>query len=147
MKQLLLVLFSAVLCVGLLSAPASAASVSGSYESTVIKKTNKERVKKRMKSLKPQSCVDRYAEKQARNMAKKKKLYHQNMRTVLKKCKLRRVGENVAAGYPNATGVVNAWMRSRGHRANILTKQYRIIGVGAVKRGRIWYVAQVFGTK
>ena len=30
-----------------------------------------------------------------------------------------KVGENVAFGYPNAEAVVNAWINSDGHRANI----------------------------
>ena len=39
-------------------------------------------------------------------------------------------------------------MRSSGHRANILNKGFRLMGIGARKgaNGR-WYVAQVFGTR
>ena len=39
--------------------------------------------------------------------------------------------ENVAAGYATATDVVNAWMNSSGHRANILNPQLVHIGVAA----------------
>lgn len=39
--------------------------------------------------------------------------------------------ENVAAGYTTATDVVNAWMNSSGHRANILNSQLVNIGVAA----------------
>jgi uncharacterized protein YkwD len=38
--------------------------------------------------------------------------------------------ENVASGYPNARLVMRAWMASAGHRANILSRQARRIGVG-----------------
>lgn len=41
--------------------------------------------------------------------------------------------ENVAAGQPNCTSVVNAWMNSSGHRKNILNPSMQHIGVGAVK--------------
>ena len=39
-------------------------------------------------------------------------------------------GENVAAGYGDAGGVMNGWMNSSGHRANILNGNFTQIGVG-----------------
>jgi uncharacterized protein YkwD len=39
-------------------------------------------------------------------------------------------GENVAKGYPRPRAVVRAWMRSSGHRANILSGSFRHVGVG-----------------
>jgi uncharacterized protein YkwD len=39
-------------------------------------------------------------------------------------------GENVAMGYPTPRSVVRAWMHSSGHRANILTRRFRHLGVG-----------------
>jgi uncharacterized protein YkwD len=39
-------------------------------------------------------------------------------------------GENVAMGYPSPRSVVRAWMRSAGHRANILNPAFRHVGVG-----------------
>ncbi|BDV31302.1 CAP domain-containing protein [Microbacterium terricola] len=44
-------------------------------------------------------------------------------------------GENIAAGYPTASSVMRAWMNSSGHRANILGKSYRGVGVGYVHGG------------
>ena len=38
--------------------------------------------------------------------------------------------ENVAYGYPDAASVMNAWMNSSGHRANILNGNFTEIGVG-----------------
>ncbi len=38
-------------------------------------------------------------------------------------------GENVAAGYGSAAGVVDGWMNSAGHRANILNPAFTRIGV------------------
>ena len=43
--------------------------------------------------------------------------------------------------------VVQGWLRSPGHRANILHEQFRLVGVAAVKRKGRWWAAQVFGTK
>ncbi len=42
-------------------------------------------------------------------------------------------GENLAMGFSTSEGVVNAWMNSPGHRANILNPEYEDIGVGVVK--------------
>lgn len=41
----------------------------------------------------------------------------------------RAIGENLAAGYPTARQVVSGWMNSPGHRANILSKNYRDVGL------------------
>ena len=39
-------------------------------------------------------------------------------------------GENIAAGYPSPESVVQGWMNSDGHRANILNCGFIHIGVG-----------------
>lgn len=39
-------------------------------------------------------------------------------------------GENIAAGYSTPEAVVEAWMNSPGHRANILSSSFTKIGVG-----------------
>ena len=39
-------------------------------------------------------------------------------------------GENIAAGYGSAASVMEGWMNSSGHRANILSTDFREIGVG-----------------
>ena len=44
----------------------------------------------------------------------------------------RSAGENIAMGYRTAEAVVNAWMNSSGHRANILSTSYQSFGIGYV---------------
>ncbi len=61
------------------------------------------------------------------------------------------IGENLAEGdFRSDAGVVGAWMKSPGHRANILKSGYKEIGVAAVYgrfEGRpAWIVVQEFGT-
>ncbi|HEX8802960.1 MAG TPA: CAP domain-containing protein [Acidimicrobiales bacterium] len=53
------------------------------------------------------------------------------------------VGENIAMGYPSPAEVMEGWMGSEGHRANIENCDYTIIGIGVDTEG--WYWAQVFG--
>ncbi len=50
----------------------------------------------------------------------------------------RSAGENIAMGYATPEAVVNAWMNSPGHRANILNSSYSQIGVGYVADGNYW---------
>lgn len=45
-------------------------------------------------------------------------------------------GENIAAGQKTPEEVMNSWMNSSGHKANILNKNYTQLGVGYVKGGQ-----------
>ncbi|NWG35915.1 MAG: hypothetical protein HXY42_15910, partial [Chloroflexi bacterium] len=42
------------------------------------------------------------------------------------------LGENIAAGYPTPESVMDGWMNSPGHKANILNTNYTEVGVGYV---------------
>jgi uncharacterized protein YkwD len=48
-------------------------------------------------------------------------------------------GENIAAGYATPTSVVDGWMNSPGHRANILNSNFCDIGVGYAYDGDSMY--------
>lgn len=47
-------------------------------------------------------------------------------------------GENIAMGYATPDAVMEGWMNSSGHRANILNSAYTQIGVGYVANGNYW---------
>ena len=47
-------------------------------------------------------------------------------------------GENIAMGYSTPEAVVSAWMNSDGHRANILSTKFALLGVGYVADGGYW---------
>ena len=55
-------------------------------------------------------------------------------------------GENIAMGQKTPEQVVDAWMNSPGHRANILSWKYRYMGLGFCKtdQGLKYYWAQMF---
>ncbi|MBO0931553.1 CAP domain-containing protein [Fibrella aquatilis] len=42
----------------------------------------------------------------------------------------RAAGENIAAGYPTARAVVDGWLKSPGHCANIMSANFKEVGVG-----------------
>jgi uncharacterized protein YkwD len=53
-------------------------------------------------------------------------------------------GENIAAGYPTPAAVVQGWMNSAGHKANILNCRSKATGVGYDARKNMW--TQMFGS-
>ncbi|MGP4002553.1 CAP domain-containing protein [Streptomyces sp. 8N706] len=56
------------------------------------------------------------------------------------------IGENIAQGQPDAEAVMDAWMNSSGHRANILNCNFKELGVGFHEGdGGPWWT-QDFGT-
>lgn len=55
-------------------------------------------------------------------------------------------GENIAFGYGTPAEVMDGWMNSPGHRANILRAEFTTIGVGCVNVGSRPYWVQCFGT-
>ncbi len=75
-------------------------------------------------------------------------LPHQDLGRVMRRCNLRTAGENIAAGHPTGRAVVRGWMDSEGHRANILNRRYRLLGM-AMRRSDNGtpYAAQVFGRR
>jgi uncharacterized protein YkwD len=57
------------------------------------------------------------------------------------------VGENIAAGYRSPASVMQAWLLSPGHRANIEASGWTVLGVGVAQSssGALYWV-QDFGT-
>ncbi|MFH9089609.1 CAP domain-containing protein [Streptomyces sp. NPDC017673] len=59
----------------------------------------------------------------------------------------RLIGENIACGQRSPAEVVDGWMDSPGHRANILKREFTHIGVGFTGGGRAGtYWTQLFGS-
>ena len=55
-------------------------------------------------------------------------------------------GENIAEGYSTAADVMAGWMNSDGHRANILGRSFKKIGIGVAitSSGYKYYWTQMF---
>lgn len=53
-------------------------------------------------------------------------------------------GENIAMGYQTAESVMEAWMNSPGHRANILRTYFTGVAVGVVEKDGCLYWVQLF---
>jgi uncharacterized protein YkwD len=83
--------------------------------------------------------LSNYARKHSATMAAQNRLFHNPyLRTWLRNWSYRVLGENVGYG-STVRSVYDAFMRSAPHKANILDRRYRNIGVGIVsKNGRQW---------
>lgn len=142
-------LLLAILSTLVTAAPAEAATeAETAYQSSTFRHTNDERTDRGRKALDHRACLQKFAVAQARLMASKERMFHQALVPVLNGCGLTLAGENVGFGFDSGRAIVNAWMKSPGHRANILEPGYRLMGIGASKGDNgLWYVAQVFGRK
>ncbi len=56
----------------------------------------------------------------------------------------RYIGENIAYGQNSPEDVMNSWMNSSGHRANILSENFDYIGIGVTYRNGTYYWSQFF---
>jgi uncharacterized protein YkwD len=130
------------------AATTSAASAAV-YEEQAVRTTNNQRTRRDMRALRTDSCLTRYANQQATRMANQRRLFHQDLSPILRRCDMTGVGENVAYGYPSGRSVVNeGWMKSPGHRHNILTRKFRVVAVAAAQDDiGNWYTAQVLGRR
>lgn len=138
----------ATLC--LVPAGASAkATPATTYAANAFRATNAHRVHHDRVRLKKSACLTRAADRWARQMARSGRMTHQRLGPVLAGCRVSWAGENIAVGFPSGRSVVTrGWMRSSGHRANILRPQYRLMGVGAARDGHgRWWISQVFGRR
>ncbi|TIC87534.1 CAP domain-containing protein [Nocardioides sp. GY 10113] len=114
--------------------------------SSVVTLTNEKRAQHSRALLRRQRCLERFAQRQARRLARIHRLEHQPLKPIMRRCKVWSAGENLAMGYADARGAVRGWMHSPSHRFNMLYPKYRLIGVGAAQDHQgIWWVAQVFG--
>lgn len=114
-------------------------------EQEVIKLVNVERAKAGLPALKNDWQLARVAEDKSQDMHDKNYFSHTSPTygspfTMMKNYGItyKSAGENIAKGQRSAQEVVNAWMNSAGHRANILNKNYTHIGVGYVSDGNYW---------
>jgi len=116
-----------------------------SVEQEVVKLVNAERAKAGLPALKEDWELSRVAKYKSQDMHDKNYFDHTSPTygtpfTMMKNFGItyKSAGENIAKGQQSATEVVNVWMNSAGHRANILNKNYTHIGVGFVKDGNYW---------
>ena len=115
---------------------------------TFLDRTNQLRSSQGVRMLKEHDVLTKKAEDWAQHMAATGVLAHSNLSSGLGGLQWRMLGENV--GYSSPTSdtlktIHDMFVKSAGHRANLLNSKFTHMGVGVAKdsRGRIW-VAEVF---
>ena len=116
-----------------------------SYEQEVIRLVNEIRVKNGLKALEYDWQLGRVARYKSQDMKDNRYFSHTSPVygspfDMMKNFGLsyRSAGENIAMGQRTPQAVVDAWMNSSGHRANILNSSFTHIGVGYVADGNYW---------
>lgn len=128
----------------ILNIPATDSTVT-SYENEVIRLVNEIRVKNGLKALTADWELSRVARYKSQDMKDNNYFSHTSPVygspfNMIKNFGIsyRSAGENIAKGQKTPQAVVNDWMNSSGHRANILNSAYTKIGVGYVAEGNYW---------
>ena len=153
----LLALAVALSCLALVSTASGRggqARKASSVEESIRACANKQRGARGLRRLEHDRALDRAARLHARRMLAKGFFDHRDPSGKgpadrVKRYAKRRyviVGENIAAGYGSAGEACRSWMRSRGHRANILRSSFTRIGGGFAAGSRHYgrYYVQVF---
>lgn len=116
-----------------------------SYETEVIRLVNEIRKNYGLSELTANWELSRVARYKSQDMHDKKYFSHTSPTygspfNMMKSFGItyRTAGENIAMGYRTPQAVVDGWMNSSGHRANILNSSFKQIGVGYVADGNYW---------
>lgn len=107
------------------------------YEKEVVRLVNIEREKRGLSSLSEDWQLSRVARYKSEDMRKNGYFSHTSPTYGSPFDMIRAfgisyksAGENIARGYKTPAAVVEGWMNSSGHRANILSRSFTHIGVG-----------------
>ncbi|MFH8931947.1 CAP domain-containing protein [Streptomyces pristinaespiralis] len=126
-------------------------SAAASAEAAVIDMVNEERAKVGCSPMKASGALSDLARAHSKDMAARGFFDHTNPdgETPWDRAEQAGVsnlgGENIARGQADAEAVMNSWMNSEGHRANILNCDFTTLGVGAyMADGGPWWT-QNFG--
>ena len=103
---------------------------------------NADRTALHLKALPTQADAQRKAQAWAEKLARENKLYHSNLLDGIK-VKWCSIGENVGYGR-SATLVEEAYMKSPGHKANIVNPNWNGVGAGYATNGDRVFTVQVF---
>ncbi|MGD6778084.1 CAP domain-containing protein [Sutcliffiella horikoshii] len=122
-----------------------AAGAVSEFEKKVVELTNAEREKQGLAPLELDVELSKVAKDKSKDMQQNNYFSHNSPThgspfDMMKKYGIQynTAGENIAQGQQSPEEVVNAWMNSEGHRANIMNENFTHIGVGHVEEGNYW---------
>jgi uncharacterized protein YkwD len=128
---------------------ADSSAAGANMDEQILYYTNKFRESKGKQPLKLDALISQQARRHSRDMANGStgfghEGFEERVANVSKKMgRVAAAAENVAYGTLDAEAVVNGWIKSPGHRKNLLG-DYTLIGIGTADKGRITFFTQVF---
>lgn len=119
---------------------------------TVLEIVNSERTKQGCAALSTDINMQKAAQKRAQelvNLFSHDRPNGKAANTVMAEYGIgyRMFGENIAKGQTSPEEVMNDWLNSPGHRANILNPDYTKIGIGIHEQNGVRYWVQIFTAK
>jgi uncharacterized protein YkwD len=137
-KQQVLCVFAAVFCVLLLAPASFAASKLSSAEASLLRAVNQTRAAHGLRPVRFDATLTRAARSHSTEMLRGNYFAHGAFRTRMIQFHVRGpfVGENLAWGigsYASPATVIQQWLASPAHRANLLRPSFTRIGIGAVQ--------------
>jgi uncharacterized protein YkwD len=103
---------------------------------------NAERARRGIGPLTMDGRLNRAAQDWAGEMARRGELTHENFMGRIQAAMLAGPAEDIAMGQTSVSQVMQSWMNSPPHRANILAPNYKLCGVGrSVAGGAVYWCA------
>ncbi len=127
----------------------SGSGPNSSLEAQILQLVNQERSRVGLKRLSYYNPLEGYAQVRAREIVSKFAHTRPNGSSCFSAIKYSYSygGENIAMGFDSAQDVMDAWMNSPGHRANILNANYTELGVGIHRTENCVFWVQLFTRK
>jgi uncharacterized protein YkwD len=125
-------------------APWSADVDPAAYAQGLLVGTNEARAAEGLATLAWSDCAAGQAVARAQALVGRAELEHAPLDPVLDSCASSRAAENLSRGAGTARRVVQLWLGSPGHRANLLATDLDRIGIGCARDGDVLVCSQVF---
>lgn len=126
-------------------------------EQAIFTRVNAERTSRGLQPLNYNNTMQNYARIKSKDMGDRGYFAHENPEGELITAQMKRDGvtysawgENIAYIQGNQSNAslaeqfMNNWMNSQGHRENILSSNFKSIGIGVYKIGNTYYATQEF---
>jgi len=136
----------------LVSATSTFAEPVAQVEVSVVERVNELRRTRGLEPLRADAALTALAREHSCRMAREEGFSHDTGGTFRDRVRAagipyRAIGENLAKIMTDAEPggrAIDGWMKSEGHRANVVSQEFTTTGVGVCRQGRTYYFTQIF---
>jgi len=130
-------------------APSHASAGTSRLEARILTEINAVRAQHGLAGVGHRGILAGAASRHSSRLKRRGQLQHSSTKALARRAGAR-VGEVIAWSSnrrASARSIVRGWMGSPPHRANILRREYRLMGIGAARGHGQWWSSQVFGRR